>query len=242
MKMIFSFRTLLMMIMLMAAVTFNSACYEKGCTDPNAVNYDPDAERDDGSCEYGSETQYATVTLFRYGDCYEGNTELYLDSEYQKTFSTSYTTDYPYCGQNNSDAVSYTLLLGTYHFTAYADSGAYWDFYVNLNSADACYQVALMCGGYAEGDGVSLPSGTGNLVIWSSFDFGNEIRVKVSNSYRGRVRYFYNGEPGCGASGCVTIGHMEPGTYTISAENGTYTWNNFTVLVREDQCNSFELK
>lgn len=27
-------------------------CYRLGCTDPNAYNYNPEATRDDGSCEY----------------------------------------------------------------------------------------------------------------------------------------------------------------------------------------------
>jgi hypothetical protein len=238
-----SFLPLLCISVLMTScLILGSGCFDRGCTDPNAVNYDPNAEHDDGSCEYSSETKYATVTIFRYGDCFEGNTELYMDSEYQKTFTTSYTTDYPDCGLNSSDAVSFSLLLGTYHFTAYADSGAMWDFYVNMNSENACYNVALKCGGYAEGDGVSGRSGTGNLVVWSSFDFGNNIRVKINGSYRGSLRYFYNGDPGCGASGCLTIANVEPGTYTVSAENGTYTWTNFSVLVREGMCNSFELK
>ncbi len=235
-------RSLFILTGIISLLVLGSGCFDRGCTDPNATNYDPNAEHDDGSCEYASDTKYATVTLFRYGDCFEGNTELYLDGTYQKTFTTSFPTDYPDCGVNNSDAVSYTLLLGSYHFTGYADSGAMWDFWVNLNTEGECYRVALKCNGYADGDGVSQESGTGSLVIWSSFDFGNDIRVKVNGITRGSVRYFYSGVPDCGASGCVTLSHIEPGVYTVSAKNDVYTWDNFSVLVREGWCNNFELK
>ncbi|MEZ4720947.1 MAG: imelysin family protein [Flavobacteriales bacterium] len=37
---------------LILALAFES-CREKGCTDPSAINYDPKAERDDRSCNYG---------------------------------------------------------------------------------------------------------------------------------------------------------------------------------------------
>jgi hypothetical protein len=216
------------------------ACGKRGCTDPNALNYDPDATRDDGSCEY--EKQFATVTLYRLNDCYDGNVELYLDGVYQKTFTSYYNQTAPSCGTNNADAVSYYLELGTYHFTATSDSSENWDFYVTLSSANDCQMVALKCGGYAEGPGVSFVSGTGRLLIWSSFDFGTEVRVKVNNTYRGRLRSHYGALPGCGETGCLTLSGLTPGIYDIYATNGTYTWNNYSVLVRDGWCNSFELK
>ena len=37
-----------------------------GCTDPNALNYDPNATEDDGSCEYEETILYITTTV-----CYE---------------------------------------------------------------------------------------------------------------------------------------------------------------------------
>jgi hypothetical protein len=228
------------LLLFITGIIMLDSCGQKGCTDPNATNYDPDATRDDGSCTYTS--KYATVTLYRYNNCYNGDVKLYLDGVYQKTFTNYYNNTSPSCGDNNSDAISYTLLLGNYHFTAYSDSNEVWDFYAGLWGENECYRIALKCGGVADGDGVSYPASTGSLVVWSSFGFGNEISVKVNGVYRGRIRSSCPTVPDCGETGCVSIGVLTPGTYSIDASNGTYNWNNYTVLVRDGWCNSFELK
>ncbi|MBI2968292.1 MAG: hypothetical protein HYY40_10845 [Bacteroidetes bacterium] len=43
-------------------LTINSGCSRKGCTDPNAINYDVDAKKDDGSCIYAIEDAVGTST------------------------------------------------------------------------------------------------------------------------------------------------------------------------------------
>src|SRR3989304_4056596 len=44
-------------ILILLGITFitTEGCRDKGCTDPIAINYDPDAKKDDGSCEYLTE-------------------------------------------------------------------------------------------------------------------------------------------------------------------------------------------
>ncbi len=41
-----------MMVLAVAALSVGTvSCKKKGCTDPNAPNYDAEAQKDDGSCE-----------------------------------------------------------------------------------------------------------------------------------------------------------------------------------------------
>lgn len=48
-------------ILIVVGITMVQSCKDKkGCTDPDAINYDSDAEEDDGSCKYGDK---ATDTL-----------------------------------------------------------------------------------------------------------------------------------------------------------------------------------
>ena len=62
-----------------------SGCFEKGCTDPNASNFKPTAQRDDGSCDYPFTTDvkkgefadnYAAISYAMYEDAYFRAVEL----------------------------------------------------------------------------------------------------------------------------------------------------------------------
>ena len=37
------------------------SCKKQGCTDPGAINFNPDATKDNGTCEYGSNCLYETL-------------------------------------------------------------------------------------------------------------------------------------------------------------------------------------
>ena len=51
----------LLLIAVGVGFTF-TACKKKGCTDPNATNFDPDAKKDDGTCMVPTATWYEDVT------------------------------------------------------------------------------------------------------------------------------------------------------------------------------------
>jgi hypothetical protein len=46
-------KSFIFFLMTLAVSLSFQSCKEKGCTDPLSVTYDEDAEKDDGSCEYG---------------------------------------------------------------------------------------------------------------------------------------------------------------------------------------------
>jgi len=52
---------LTVLVMIAGVATLQSCKDKEGCTDPNAINYDSDAEEDDGSCKY--EDSFASDTL-----------------------------------------------------------------------------------------------------------------------------------------------------------------------------------
>ena len=49
-------------ILIIICITICS-CQKKGCTDPNAINYNSQANKDDGGCEYIQEDFLLTGTL-----------------------------------------------------------------------------------------------------------------------------------------------------------------------------------
>lgn len=66
-------------LFLIPFLLFLSCSKEKGCMDPDAVNYDPDAEREDGSCEYQGEEGTAPGTYdFSDADLSKGRTRIEL--------------------------------------------------------------------------------------------------------------------------------------------------------------------
>ena len=57
-----SYLNLLFLLSVVAATAVLPSCNkQEGCTDPNANNYDPDADLEDGSCEYGNPSNGTTL-------------------------------------------------------------------------------------------------------------------------------------------------------------------------------------
>ncbi|MDA7836247.1 hypothetical protein N9A49_02440 [Salibacteraceae bacterium] len=79
MKIRFKTYFILKTCLLATTVLFLSGCVERGCTDPNASNYNPDAERNDEACVYDAITNeanqdfvetYADIVHAMYEDAY----------------------------------------------------------------------------------------------------------------------------------------------------------------------------
>ena len=54
-----------------------TSCKKKGCTDPTATNYDAEAKKDDGSCEYANTPNYTVPSTYTFTDASGNNTVSY---------------------------------------------------------------------------------------------------------------------------------------------------------------------
>ena len=103
-------RKLLLLLLVLPFII--SSCRKEGCTNPDATNYDEEASKDDGSCEYEGE-----VLLWTNCDlCCQ--VQVRIDGEYQGNTSVSYsaTPDAPNC--RATGCVSATLPVGSYEWSA----------------------------------------------------------------------------------------------------------------------------
>ena len=63
-------------LVIAGSITLTS-CNRKGCTDPNAVNYDPNAKKNDGSCVVEDTPAYTTPSTYVFTDANGNNTVSY---------------------------------------------------------------------------------------------------------------------------------------------------------------------
>lgn len=98
--------------LLVVGATFFTSCKKEGCTDRDSINFNPDANKDNGTC------QYEGNAVFWYGKTtskelqYYGVTSLiyYVDGQIVGSSVTSvYWTSRPECGQNGSITVTKNL-------------------------------------------------------------------------------------------------------------------------------------
>lgn len=81
---------LLILTALSGALVLSSCSKKEGCTDPNSLNYDPNAEKDNGTCVYSTPppTPTATtgsVTMHFHSSWESMSTDFHLDSIYTLT-------------------------------------------------------------------------------------------------------------------------------------------------------------
>ena len=90
------------------------ACKEKGCTDPYAYNYNPDAEKEDESCGYNGRAVcwFNSVTATNCVNASIPNIDFYVDNVKAGTVSMAdFSTGEPLCG--GADGITATLDIGS---------------------------------------------------------------------------------------------------------------------------------
>lgn len=121
-------------ILLVTIGSLLTSCDREGCTDRNAVNFDVDADTDDGSCQY---SDYNVALVFNH---LAGGQPLQLETEYTSQSGTRfkfsnvqwYMCDFRFTGDTGNDELSQTyILLGNENDTvplAVVKSGTYTGF------------------------------------------------------------------------------------------------------------------
>ena len=126
-----------------------TGCQVDGCTDANAVNYDPAADNFDGSCEYEGEIVlwYGEAVSTELLDWESASLSFYVDGQIVGSTATSvYWTGAPNCGDNASititkDLGNSTSLAATYEVID--DFGDTWWSGVLNFEANTCLQLEL---------------------------------------------------------------------------------------------------
>ncbi len=96
----------------MSLFSLQSCRPEEGCTNRDAANYSPDADKDDGSCKYTGEIVfwYNASTSTNLVDYLSESLTFYVDGSVVGSTATSvYWGSAPTCGQNASITVSKDL-------------------------------------------------------------------------------------------------------------------------------------
>lgn len=133
----------------LALVVGLAGCKVDGCTDLDAVNYDPAADNFDGSCEYEGEIVmwYGQNVSTELLDWESASLSFYVDGQVVGSTSTSvYWTGAPDCGDNASititkDLGKSTALASTYEVVD--DWGdVWWSGVINFE-ANTCLQLEL---------------------------------------------------------------------------------------------------
>lgn len=87
---------------------------------------------------------------------------------------------------------------------------------------------------------IKVKAATGTITAWTPNNTVGTITVKANDMILGSVGAYYQFNPGCGASGCVTA-ELNVGNYTITSIYASSS-SSGTVTIKKKQCVTFLLQ
>jgi hypothetical protein len=211
-------KSLLFRFIIAAAVLviISSCARHPGCTDPNATNYNVNAQVDNGTCLYD-------VTF--YFDQNGPNATVNINNQ-TGNITANYQSGAPTCSVNATGCANFTLPVGTYGYTASSTLSS-WSGTVVVDGS-GCQDVVL-------------PQSTGAVVFYTtSNSFGN-ITVNINSGSGTITSYITSGIPTCGYSGCATF-DLAPGVYAYTASSTSGANWNSSVTITADGCQAIQLQ
>lgn len=109
-------RRIIVFIIFLGILIIASACHTEGCTDPQSINYDPEASENDGSCKYKGEAIFWVDSSFNFIDI-----SIFFTGKIIGVIDGYYSHE-PACGAEHG--LSIKLDPGIYEFTAVDTLGA----------------------------------------------------------------------------------------------------------------------
>lgn len=141
---------IILIVVVSVATVFTTSCKKKGCTDPEALNFSEEAEKDDGSCSYDGAMvfYYDEATAAQLVQDGAITMTYYVDGEnIGSSPADIYWTGAPDCGQDGSVGVVKSWgndRTKTYSFSAQDQTGwELWGEPVTFH-ANTCVTLQLM--------------------------------------------------------------------------------------------------
>lgn len=110
----------MLLLCYMAGGLLTSCKKKEGCTDPTATNYDPDAKKDDGSCQFDDPDDYDVPTTYEFEDA-SGNSTVSFSGQTQRLEMLSEITTYLKTANTAGTTVDAATLK-----SMYANDGYTW--------------------------------------------------------------------------------------------------------------------
>jgi len=163
-------KKLLMVLSVITVVTSFSSCRKKGCMDPTAVNYDAEAKKEDGTCEWEDVNDYQIT--FQFSHNYDGVSVSNADFD-NLTFTNQAGTVHSITKLNYlvSDFRLYTssgdsVMIDGYQFVSLSDASTF-NYTIDQKIPVDTYTGVAFNFGFDSADNVSGAYADLNVLNWA---------------------------------------------------------------------------